>query len=89
MTVSRSGHRVAAMRRRCVRDNPQPSLVGVDDRSPRTNSCRVSCLRFQAASLVDVRLPGLSGFDLHAELTKANIQIPIIFITDGINVCGA
>ena len=31
--------------------------------------------------VLDVRLPGLSGFDLHAELTKANIQIPIIFIT--------
>ena len=31
--------------------------------------------------VLDVRLPGLSGFDLLAELTKANIQIPIIFIT--------
>ena len=31
--------------------------------------------------VLDVRLPGLSGFDLHAELTKANIQIPIVFIT--------
>jgi FixJ family two-component response regulator len=28
-----------------------------------------------------VRLPGLSGFELHAELTKADIHIPIIFIT--------
>jgi len=31
--------------------------------------------------VLDIRLPGLSGFDLHAELTKANIQIPIIFVT--------
>jgi FixJ family two-component response regulator len=31
--------------------------------------------------VLDVRLPGLSGFELHAELTKANIHIPIIFIT--------
>jgi FixJ family two-component response regulator len=31
--------------------------------------------------VLDVRLPGLSGFDLHAELTKANIHIPIIFVT--------
>jgi FixJ family two-component response regulator len=35
----------------------------------------VSCL------IVDVRLPGLSGLDFQAELTKARIQIPIIFIT--------
>jgi FixJ family two-component response regulator len=31
--------------------------------------------------VLDVRLPGLSGFELHAELTKANINIPIIFMT--------
>ena len=31
--------------------------------------------------VLDVRLPGLSGFELHAELTKSNIYIPIIFIT--------
>jgi FixJ family two-component response regulator len=31
--------------------------------------------------VLDVRLPGLSGLDLQAELTKANIHIPIIFIT--------
>src|ERR1700756_816904 len=29
----------------------------------------------------DVRLPGLSGLDFQAELTKAKIQIPIIFIS--------
>jgi FixJ family two-component response regulator len=31
--------------------------------------------------VLDVRLPGLSGLDFQHELTKANIQIPIIFIT--------
>jgi FixJ family two-component response regulator len=31
--------------------------------------------------VLDVRLPGLSGLDLQTELTKANIHIPIIFIT--------
>lgn len=31
--------------------------------------------------VLDVRLPGLSGFELHAELSKANIRIPIIFVT--------
>ncbi|MGA8966897.1 MAG: response regulator transcription factor [Pseudolabrys sp.] len=31
--------------------------------------------------ILDVRLPGVSGLDFQAELTKAKIQIPIIFIT--------
>jgi FixJ family two-component response regulator len=41
-----------------------------------------SALSDQTSCLIsDVRLPGLSGFDLQAELAKANINIPIIFIT--------
>jgi len=31
--------------------------------------------------ILDVRLPGLSGLDFQTELTKAKINIPIIFIT--------
>jgi FixJ family two-component response regulator len=31
--------------------------------------------------VLDVRLPGVSGLDFQAELAKANIQVPIIFIT--------
>src|SRR5204862_498698 len=31
--------------------------------------------------VLDVRLPGLSGLDFQAELTKGEIAIPIIFIT--------
>jgi FixJ family two-component response regulator len=31
--------------------------------------------------VLDVRLPGLSGLDFQAELTKANIRIPIVFMT--------
>ena len=31
--------------------------------------------------IVDVRLPGLSGFELRAELSKADIILPTIFIT--------
>jgi FixJ family two-component response regulator len=31
--------------------------------------------------VLDVRLPGLSGLDFQAELTKAGIKIPIVFIT--------
>ena len=36
---------------------------------------RPSCL------VLDVRLPGLSGLDFQAELAKADIRLPIIFIT--------
>ena len=31
--------------------------------------------------MLDVRLPGLSGLDLQAELAKAHREIPIVFIT--------
>ncbi len=31
--------------------------------------------------VLDVHLPGLSGLDLQQELAKADIQIPIVFIT--------
>jgi len=31
--------------------------------------------------VLDVRLPGLSGLDFQAELAKANVRIPIVFIT--------
>jgi FixJ family two-component response regulator len=38
--------------------------------------------RDAAACLVlDVRLPGLSGLDLQQEMTKAGMQIPIVFLT--------
>ena len=36
---------------------------------------RPSCL------VLDVRMPGLSGLDLQQELMKANLKLPIIFIT--------
>ena len=31
--------------------------------------------------VVDIRLPGISGLDFQQELAKANVHIPIIFIT--------
>ena len=34
-----------------------------------------------ACLVLDVRLPGLSGLDLQREMVKADIEIPIIFIT--------
>jgi FixJ family two-component response regulator len=47
--------------------------------APEILQCKLpdvpSCL------VLDIRLPGLSGLDLQAELAKANIHIPVIFIT--------
>lgn len=34
-----------------------------------------------ACLVLDVRLPGLSGFDLQAELNRLGVTIPIVFIT--------
>jgi FixJ family two-component response regulator len=41
----------------------------------RLNDAAAACL------VLDVRLPGLSGLDFQSELSKASIQIPIIFIS--------
>ncbi|MEH2485584.1 response regulator transcription factor [Bradyrhizobium sp. AZCC 2230] len=43
----------------------------MDAKPPAVPSCLV----------LDIRLPGSSGFDLQADLAKANIHTPIIFIT--------
>jgi FixJ family two-component response regulator len=43
----------------------------LESKLPEVASCLV----------LDIRLPGLSGLDFQAELVKANIQIPIIFMT--------
>ena len=31
--------------------------------------------------VLDVRLPGLSGFDLQKRMAEVNIEIPVVFIT--------
>jgi FixJ family two-component response regulator len=48
--------------------SPQEFLQG---ERPNVPSCLV----------LDVRLPGLSGLDFQAELAKADVRIPIVFIT--------
>jgi FixJ family two-component response regulator len=48
--------------------SPQEFLQGV---CPNVPSCLV----------LDVRLPGLSGLDFQAELARADVRIPIVFIT--------
>src|SRR5438552_2823478 len=47
---------------------PQEFLAS---RRPETAGCLV----------LDIRLPGLSGMDLHRRLIESSIQIPVIFIT--------
>jgi FixJ family two-component response regulator len=57
--------------------------VGLDvvafSSAPEMLQCKLpdvaSCL------VLDIRLPGLSGLDLQTELARANIQIPVIFIS--------
>jgi DNA-binding NtrC family response regulator len=46
----------------------------------RPRSGTPSCL------VLDVEMPGLSGLDLQAELAKADVQIPIIFLTGHGNI---
>ena len=68
-----------------VRDGLQALLASIGLRSMTFNSTarflergppiEVSCL------ILDVRLPGLGGLDLQAQLAAAKIGIPIIFIT--------
>jgi FixJ family two-component response regulator len=48
--------------------SPQEFLQG---ERPDVPSCLV----------LDVRLPGVSGLDFQAELAKADVRIPIVFIT--------
>src|SRR3979411_2737218 len=46
-----------------------------------TEFFRAKLLDAPACLLLDVRMPGMSGVDLQSEMTKANVDIPIIFIT--------
>jgi FixJ family two-component response regulator len=39
-----------------------------------------------ACLVLDVRLPGLSGLDLQRDLSRAGVQIPIIFISGHANI---
>jgi DNA-binding NtrC family response regulator len=43
-------------------------------------------LEVPSCLVLDVHLPGLSGLDLQQELAKANIEIPIIFISGAGNI---
>jgi FixJ family two-component response regulator len=68
-----------------VREGLQNLLQSVGLRSETFNSTAVllkNRLADEASCLIlDVRLPGLSGLDFQAEVTKEQIKVPIIFIT--------
>ena len=38
-------------------------------------------LRLTSCLILDIRMPDMSGLDLHAELTARSVRIPTIFIT--------
>jgi FixJ family two-component response regulator len=57
--------------------------VGLEARALASVPEFLSCARPDGPTclVLDVRLPGRSGLDLQRELSAANIQLPIIFIT--------
>ena len=54
-----------------------------------TEFLRAKLLDAPACLLLDVRMPRMSGVDLQSEMTKANVDIPIIFITGHADVAMA
>src|SRR5919108_3616551 len=54
---------------------PVVTLASAQEFLARARTEEPGCL------VLDVLLPGLSGLDLQEELAKANVQIPIIFLT--------
>ena len=68
-----------------VRDGLRNLLLSVGLRSETFSSTTAllkSKLADEASCLIlDVRLPGLSGLDFQAEVSKEQIKVPIIFIT--------
>ena len=62
------------------------SLIRLEGLAVQTFSSAQEFLAFSRSDVpsclvLDVQLPGLSGLDLQEELTKADVQIPIIFLT--------
>lgn len=56
-------------------DLPSETFASAQDFLKSFNPDRPGCL------LLDIRMPGMSGIELQAELKKRDAQIPIIFIT--------
>ena len=67
--------------RRALTNLFQSVGLGVEAFGSATELLRSTLPELPSCLVLDIRLPGLSGLDLQTELAKANIRIPIIFIT--------
>jgi len=38
-------------------------------------------VQLPACAIVDMQMPGLSGFEVHAHMRAANVHVPVVFIT--------
>jgi len=67
--------------RRALTDLIQSVGLEIETFSSATELLNSTLPEVASCLVLDIRLPGLSGLDLQTELAKANIHIPIIFIT--------
>jgi len=67
--------------RRALTNLIQSVGFGVEAFGSATELLKSTLPELPSCLVLDIRLPGLSGLDLQTELAKANIRIPIIFIT--------
>lgn len=61
-------------------------LLKIAGFAPRTYPSGEALLATNAASgaiclILDIHLPGLSGFDVHRRVLEGGIQVPVIFVT--------
>ncbi|MEJ8852814.1 response regulator transcription factor [Variovorax rhizosphaerae] len=66
-------------------DVPRQQLVDAVDRmvgnSSREHFLATLELQAPACAIVDVQMPGLSGFEVLARMRATNVHVPVIFIT--------
>jgi len=67
--------------REALADLFQSVGLGVETYSSTDEFLRRGAPEQPSCLVLDVRLPGLSGLDFQAELTKADVRVPVIFIT--------
>jgi FixJ family two-component response regulator len=79
--TSESGHRKAATTATSTTPRQTGNSKPATPRQAEETVPSVRVTRATSCLVLDVRLPGLSGLDLQAELADAGLPIPIIFIT--------